>query len=139
MCHYVERIRSSQDFILTNSCKFFPLSIVNVLMKDLRLHDHEYFFKSFRMNPTAFELLLSWIRPYIRKSLLRREVATPAEIVCVTLRHSFTWMLPDSHVNRATFLLSLQSSGISCIVRCNRQDYCVYNSTGKKCFDLFWL
>ena len=64
--------------------------LFNVLVKELRLHDHEYFFKSFRMNPTTHKLLLHWVGPYIRKSSLRREVATPAEKLCATLGHLVT-------------------------------------------------
>jgi len=39
-----------------------------ILVKDLVLFDHEYFFKSFRMNPATFELLLSLVAPFITKS-----------------------------------------------------------------------
>ena len=33
--------------------------LFNAFIKDLCLHNHEYFFKSFRMNSITFELLLS--------------------------------------------------------------------------------
>ena len=39
----------------------------NMLVKDLRLHDELFFFKYFRMSPTIFEELLTWIAPYIQK------------------------------------------------------------------------
>ena len=48
------------------------------------------------MNPTTFKLLLSWVRPYIRKSSLRRKVATPAERLSVTLKHLATG---NAHIN----------------------------------------
>ena len=48
----------------------------NVLVKDLRLFDNEYFEKSFRIQPTKFEELLSWIAPFIAKSLKIRDVTT---------------------------------------------------------------
>ena len=40
----------------------------NILVKDLRLFDSEFFFKSFRMSPRTFEELLSWVAPLIEKS-----------------------------------------------------------------------
>ena len=58
--------------------------LFNVLVKDLQLHDAEYFFKSFRMTPQTFELLLSWVGPKIMKSSMRRVVATPEERLAVT-------------------------------------------------------
>ena len=42
--------------------------LYNVLVKDLMLFDHVYFFKALKMNPTTFEELLSWIGPFIQKS-----------------------------------------------------------------------
>ena len=69
--------------------------LFNILVKYLALHDHEYFFKSFRMSPSTFETLLSWVGPHIRKSSLRREVAGPAEHLCVTLRYLVTG---DAHI-----------------------------------------
>ena len=42
------------------------------LGKDIHLHDYEYFFKSFPMNLTDFELLLSWVRPHIRKTYIKK-------------------------------------------------------------------
>ena len=49
-----------------------------MLILDLKLFDHEYFFKSFRMSPTKIELLLSWVAPHIIKSSERRPSASPA-------------------------------------------------------------
>ena len=42
-----------------------------LLIKDMELYDHEYFFKSFRMSPTSLQQLLSWIGPRIFKSSQR--------------------------------------------------------------------
>lgn len=56
-----------------------------VLIKDLMLFDHEYFFKAFRMSPTRFEELLSWIAPFISKSSHFRDVTGPSERLCITL------------------------------------------------------
>ena len=71
----------------------------HILVKDLVLFDHEYFFKSFRMNPETFEQLLSLVAPFITKSSERRPVASAAERLCVTLKHLCTG---DSHVTLAT-------------------------------------
>ena len=65
------------------------------LVRELRLHDHYYFFKSFRMYPTTFELLLSWVGPLITKSSLRRPVASPSERLAVILRYLVTG---DAHL-----------------------------------------
>ena len=59
----------------------------NNLVKDLMLFDHAYFFKSFRMTPTRFEQLLSWIAPHIYKSSKIRDVTNPSERLCITLRN----------------------------------------------------
>ena len=59
--------------------------LYNVLVKDLKLFDHEYFFKAFRMNPTTFEELLSWIAPFIQKSSKIRDVTGPSERLSITL------------------------------------------------------
>ena len=61
-----------------------------LLIKDMELYDHEYFFKSFRMSPTSLEQLLSWIGPRIFKSSQRREAISPKERLCVTLRYLVT-------------------------------------------------
>ena len=46
-----------------------------MLVKDLQLFDHEFVFRNFRMRPSTFEKLLSWIWPAIRKSGLRQVTA----------------------------------------------------------------
>ena len=39
----------------------------NTLVRELMLVDHEYFFRLFRMSPSTFEVLLSWVAPLIKK------------------------------------------------------------------------
>ena len=42
------------------------------------------------MSPQTFEKLLSWVGPQIKKSSIRRDVATPDERLAVTLRYLVT-------------------------------------------------
>ena len=37
----------------------------HLLVNELRLFDHELFFVCFRMSPSTFEELLSWVAPHI--------------------------------------------------------------------------
>ena len=64
--------------------------LYNILVKDLKLHDTEYFFKSFRMTPSQLDLLRSWIAPSIVKSSLKRSVAGTEERLCIALRYLVT-------------------------------------------------
>ncbi|XP_057310152.1 uncharacterized protein LOC130648138 [Hydractinia symbiolongicarpus] len=64
----------------------------------MKLFDHEYFFKQFRMSPTRFEHLLSLIAPIITKCSLRREAISPSERLCLTLPYLVTG---DSQVSIA--------------------------------------
>ena len=62
-----------------------------MLVKDLRLHDELIFFKYFRMSPTIFEELLTWIAPYIQKREAKmREPISPRERLRVALRYLVT-------------------------------------------------
>ena len=61
-----------------------------LLIHDLKLHDHEYFFKHFRMTPTRYEHLLSLIAPSITKNSLRREAIGASERLTVTLKFIFS-------------------------------------------------
>ena len=64
---------------------------MNMLVKDLRLHDELFFFKYFRMSPTIFQELLTWIAPYIQKQKTKMRVPiTPRERLCVALRYLVT-------------------------------------------------
>lgn len=47
--------------------------LYNILVKELFLYDHEYFFHSFRMSPATFESLLQMVAPYIVKSTISRD------------------------------------------------------------------
>ena len=60
-----------------------------LLIKELQLHDHEYFFKYFRMSPTRYEELLRLVAAHITKSSIRREAIGPGERLAVTLRYIF--------------------------------------------------
>ena len=63
----------------------------HMLVRDLRLHDHEYFFTCFRMLPSTFEELLSFVAPIIvKKSTVMRDPLGPSEILAVTLRYLVT-------------------------------------------------
>ena len=71
----------------------------NVLVRELMLGDHEYFFRLFRMSPSTFELLLSWVAPLIKKESTRmRQAIPPDKRLCVTLRYLFTG---DAHTTIA--------------------------------------
>ena len=61
-----------------------------MLVKELRLFDHGYVFRNFRMCFTTYELLLSWDAPFIKKSDFRRPTANPAERLCLTMRYLAT-------------------------------------------------
>ena len=58
----------------------------NILVKDSMSFDHFYFFRMFRMNPSRFEELLSWVATSIKKCSKLRDVATPSERLCINLR-----------------------------------------------------
>ena len=44
----------------------------NSLVRELRLFDHEYFYRNFRMSNLRFEKLLSWVGPHIIKSEIEK-------------------------------------------------------------------
>ena len=63
----------------------------HLLVKDLQLHDHEYFFRCFRMSPILFEQLLTLIGPVIQKATTKmREPIGVSERLCVCLRYLAT-------------------------------------------------
>ena len=70
----------------------------NNLVRETRLHDHEFFFKLFRMTPSQLEKLTEWVAPLIVKDSSHREAISPEERLCVTLRHLASG---DSHVSLA--------------------------------------
>ena len=62
----------------------------HLLIKELKLYDHEFFYKQFRITPTKYEELLCWVAPKIIKSNIKRESISPGERLCVTLRFLVT-------------------------------------------------
>ena len=61
----------------------------HLLINELRIHDHEYFFKYFRMSPSKYEDLLRLVGPYITKSSKRREAIGPSEPFAFILYYLF--------------------------------------------------
>lgn len=62
-----------------------------LLINDMRLHDHEMFFRYFRMFPKTYESLLKLIGPDIKKfSTKMREPIGPDQRLAVTLRYLTT-------------------------------------------------
>ena len=49
----------------------------HTLVADMKLFDHEYFQKQFRMSPTKLEELLRWVAPRIIKKSEKRETNCP--------------------------------------------------------------
>ena len=68
------------------------------LVLDMKLFDHELFFRYFRMLPDKFEELLSIVGPSLLKNCRNREPISPEERLSVTLRHLATG---DSHATIA--------------------------------------
>ena len=62
----------------------------HTLIADMKLFDHEYFQKQFRMLPTKLEELLGWIAPRIIKNSEKRQTIGQEERLCVTLRYLVT-------------------------------------------------
>ena len=63
----------------------------HLLVKELRIHDREYFFRCFQMSPTLFEELLAMITPCITKQPTQfRDPISPSERLCITLRYLVT-------------------------------------------------
>ena len=63
----------------------------HLLVNELRLFDHELFFVCFRMSPSTFEELLSWVAPHIIRQTTRfRDPVHPNERLAVTLRYLAT-------------------------------------------------
>lgn len=58
----------------------------HLLVKELKLFIHEFFYKQFRMSPSRYEELLKLVGPLITKSAIRREVIPAGERLCITLR-----------------------------------------------------
>ena len=52
------------------------------LVREMRLHDHEFPFKMFRMTPSQLEELTNWVAPLILKDSVHREAICPEERLC---------------------------------------------------------
>ena len=62
-----------------------------LLIQDLLLHDHEIFFRYFRMLPETYDILLKLVAAYIKKvSTNMRESIGPDQRLAVTLRYLTT-------------------------------------------------
>ena len=60
----------------------------HLLVRDLRLHDPEYFFKYFQMSRTKFDELLSFASPVIvKQSTVMGNTISPSERLAVTLQY----------------------------------------------------
>ena len=63
----------------------------HLLVRDLRLHDHQYFFRCFRMSPSTFEELLSFIAPIIiNETTVMRDPIAPADRLAAIFRFLVT-------------------------------------------------
>ena len=49
----------------------------NNLVREIRLHDHEFFFKMLRTTPSQLEELTTWVAPLIVKDSVHREAIRP--------------------------------------------------------------
>lgn len=71
----------------------------SLLVHDLRLYDHEMFFRYFRMMPETFEILLRLRAPIIQKKVTKmRELISVDRRLLVTLRYLTTG---DAHMTIA--------------------------------------
>ena len=62
----------------------------HLLIQEMKLFDHQYFYQQFRMSPPKFEELLNLVAPRIAKCSLQREPIGPSERLCCTLRYLVT-------------------------------------------------
>ena len=81
----------------------------HTLILEMKLGDHEMFFKQFRMLPSKLEELLRWLAPKIIKDSTRRKAIGPEERLCATLRYLVTG---DAQVSiGASYRISVTSMG----------------------------
>ena len=60
----------------------------HLLVQDMKLFDHRYFFQYFRMTPSVFEKLLHLVGPFLtRKSTNMRDPIGPSERLSLTLKY----------------------------------------------------
>jgi len=62
----------------------------HLLVQEMKLFDHQYFYQQFRMSPAKFEELLNIVAPRIAKCSVQREPIGPSERLCCTLRYLVT-------------------------------------------------
>ena len=84
-----------------------------MLVKDLALCDHEMFFLQFRMNPTKFEELLSYVAPLIMNASEEREPMGPSKRLCVTLQYLVT----DDAQSAISFSYHISNTSVSRIIK----------------------
>ena len=77
------------------------------LVRDMRLHDHKFFYKMFRMSTQQLEALTKLVAPYILKDDARRETIPPQDRLCVTLRYLASG---NSHATLAAYYRHSQTS-----------------------------
>ena len=83
---------------LQDICREKEKGEYNNLVREMRLHDHEFFFKMCRMTPSQLEDFSNWVAPLILKDSVHREAICPEERLCLTLRYLASG---DSHVSLA--------------------------------------
>ena len=94
----------------------------HLLVKQMKLHDHELFFKCFRMSPTTFEKLLCFVGPDIQKvTTPMRNPISASERLALTLRYLATG---DAQATIATsYRMSPDTAGRiieeTCVAICN--------------------
>ena len=59
----------------------------HLLVNEMKLFDHEYFFRNVRMSPETFKLLFGWIAPFITKSEFCRPSSRPDERLSLTMAY----------------------------------------------------
>ena len=65
----------------------------HALIAEMKLRDHESFYKYFHMTPQTFSHLLSRVGPYIKRQDTRlREAIPPDERLAITLRYQMIWL-----------------------------------------------
>ena len=89
----------------------------HTLVADMKLFDHEYFQKQFRMSPTRLEELLGWITPRIINNSEKRQAIGPEERLYVTLRYGEKCLYFHRWTFELIFFLLLHRSKnkISCV------------------------
>ena len=77
---FIKRINKKKMWIRPLFLERKSKGLYNILIKELWLGDHMYFFKYFRMSPTRFEQLLTWVAPFIEKSNKIRDASIQVSV-----------------------------------------------------------